>query len=107
MASGRKQLSLIYALFDHFQLRQQQPTELIKRSAELFRESVKPTLPKRVVNIDRHVVLLLDAGGPLYANATKLLERLTNEGWATPTTHDRSPTLWFEKHCFITDERVL
>lgn len=67
-ASGRKQLNVVYALWDHDQHANHRPQNLLKRSAQEIRSTVQPSLAGRIEDVDRHIVLVLGANGPRYCN---------------------------------------
>ena len=66
--SGTKQLKVILALYDYAASSQQAPCDLLQRSANVIRESVKSPLPATNNLIDKHIRLVYDADGPRYVN---------------------------------------
>ena len=76
VTSGTKQLKIILALYDHAASSQQAPTNLLRKSASLIRETVKPPLPASNNLIDKQIRLLYDSDGPRYVNLSQLDEEL-------------------------------
>jgi hypothetical protein len=62
--SGTKQLRVALALHDSDMLAQRRRGSYLKRSAELLKKSINPSLSKHNNCIDRSIRLLLDASGP-------------------------------------------
>lgn len=67
--SGRKQLNVVFALYDQDRSEMVNGTAYLRRSADALRESVCPALSVRSKNIDREIVLVLTGTGPQYHQA--------------------------------------
>ena len=63
---------VVLTLYDYAASSQQTPSNLLQRSASIFRESVKPPLPATNNLIDKHIRLVYDADGPHYVNVSML-----------------------------------
>jgi hypothetical protein len=68
-ASGRKMLSVAYALFDRDQIAGVPGDGYLARAARELRRTVVPALSSRLRQLDRHLVLVLTSEGPAYRSA--------------------------------------
>ena len=68
VCSGTKQLKLCCALFDHDQLRGSIQGSYLRRSSDILRTTVKPSLSCTMNEIDRHIRLVFTGSGPEYWN---------------------------------------
>ena len=73
--SGKKQLKVILSLHDSDMLRGQRKGNLLRRSAELIRKSIRPPLSATNIKIDTWIRLLLDARGPKLVHVAALSKR--------------------------------
>ena len=76
MASGTKQLNVLYALHDSRQFAGQSCATPIQESAVFLAETLGASLPHKATHIDRRIVLLLTSQGPRYI-AVSLVANLT------------------------------
>ncbi len=72
VSSGTKQLKVILALYDHAASSQTTPSNLLRESASILRNSVKPALASSSNLIDKRIRLIYDATGPRYINVSQL-----------------------------------
>jgi len=70
--SGTKQLKVVIALHDADRFFRRDSTDLLKRSAELLRQTIVPPLSSKVNVIDRDIRLVFTSIGPKYMNACAL-----------------------------------
>ncbi|CAK0847180.1 unnamed protein product, partial [Prorocentrum cordatum] len=71
VASGTKQMEMIFAMFDSDRCQGKSQGRYPERSAQMLRESVKPALT--CLRIDRGIRLLLDGAGPIFINASAVV----------------------------------
>ena len=66
VASGTKQMKLVIALHDQDQCERKQDGQYLSRSAKVMRESLDETVSKKIMDLDRHMRLVLTHRGPEY-----------------------------------------
>jgi hypothetical protein len=66
VASGTKQLAVVWSLADECQVSGKRIDGLLARSAGVMAATIIPPITHRVTEIDRHIVLLLHSDGPQY-----------------------------------------
>lgn len=70
--AGRKQLNLVYSLFDQGQMLRGDTMNLLARASEIMRATIVPAVSASLRDIDREIVLLLREDGVQYVNARTL-----------------------------------